>query len=121
MTAVGATQGLYLHVLVKHVPDQIRMFGDLNTRQTQGLEHCHYCRKQVGLHATNRKPGQRLATMLAFSLLKRSAMIQDETLMCAGKEELLRHYKAEHAQRCLSKLQRTDATLTKLEEEFSSR
>ena len=45
----------------------------------------------------------------------------DETLMYAGKEELLRVHKAAYAQRHLSKLQRTDATLTKLEEEFSSR
>ena len=64
IAAVGTTEGLYLHMLHAHAPDQVRLFGDLRVRQTQGLEHAHKIRKQIGLLGTNRKQGQRLATML---------------------------------------------------------
>ena len=67
--ATKATQGLYLHLLVAHIPSQIREFGDLRVRQTQGLEHAHKIRKNVGRHATNRKQGQRLSTMLKHSVV----------------------------------------------------
>jgi hypothetical protein len=70
--AAKATQGLYLHLLVAHIPDQIRWFGDLRVRQTQGLEHSHKIRKAVGRNATNRKPGQRLCTMLKHNLVNGS-------------------------------------------------
>ena len=64
VAAVGTTEGLYLHILHAHVPDQIRKWGDLRLRQTQGLEHAHKIRKQIGLNASNRKPGQRIKTMM---------------------------------------------------------
>ena len=34
-------KGLYLHILVAHVPAMIRRFGDLRPYQVQGLEHSH--------------------------------------------------------------------------------
>ena len=106
VSAVGSTQGLYLHVLVRHIPEQIRKYGDLRCRQTQGLEHCHACRKEVGLHATNRKRGQRLKQMLAFSSLKRAAMQCDEVAMLVLKSEQVRAYKARYAKEAVSKHQR---------------
>ena len=54
--AAKATEGVYLHLLVAHFPDVIRKYGDLGLRQTEGLEHCHKVRKEVGRRATNRKP-----------------------------------------------------------------
>jgi hypothetical protein len=64
VAAVGTTEGLYLHIIHAHIPAQIRKWGDLRLRQTQGLEHAHKIRKQVGLNASNRKPGQRIKTMM---------------------------------------------------------
>jgi hypothetical protein len=104
--AVGSTQGLYLHILVRHIPDQIRKFGDLRCRQTQGLEHCHHCRKEVGIHATNRIRGQRLEQMLAFSSLRRAAMQFDEVAMIVSKAENDRVYKAKYAKEAVAKHQR---------------
>ena len=49
-------------------------------------------------------------------MLKRAAMMDDEKAMCAGKFELERNYKARYAARFMSKVQRTDVKLTKLEE-----
>jgi hypothetical protein len=67
--ACGTTEGLYLHILHAHAHEQIRKWGDLRVRQTQGLEHAHKIRKQIGLMATNRKPGQRLKTMLTYKMV----------------------------------------------------
>ena len=69
VAAAGTTEGLYMHILHAHVPDQIRRWGDLRPRQTQGLEHAHKIRKQVGLNASNRKQGQRILTMLRHKSL----------------------------------------------------
>lgn len=69
VAAVGTTEGLYLHILHAHVHQQVRKWGDLRVRQSQGLEHCHKFRKQIGLNGTNRKKGQRLETMLAFKMV----------------------------------------------------
>jgi hypothetical protein len=104
--AVGSTQGLYLHVLVRHIPEQIRKYGDLRCRQTQGLEHCHHCRKEVGIHATNRKRGQRLQQMLAFSNVKRAAMQLDEVAMIVLRAEQERVYKEKYAKEAVAKHQR---------------
>ena len=49
VAAVGTTEGLYMHILHAHVPDQIIRWGDLRVRQTQGLEHAH---KTQGLEHT---------------------------------------------------------------------
>jgi hypothetical protein len=64
--ACGMTEGLYLHILHAHAHEQIKKWGDLRVRQTQGLEHAHKIRKRIGLNATNRKKGQRLETMLMY-------------------------------------------------------
>jgi hypothetical protein len=112
---VGNTQGLYLHIVVRHLPDQIRKFGDLRTRQTQGLEHCHYQRKVVGLHATNRKPGQRLATMMVYSALKRAAMQDDEVQVASCKAEIERLNKEVRAKKFLAKALRLGTIGQKLE------
>jgi hypothetical protein len=103
VAAVGSTQGLYLHVLARHIPEQIRKYGDLRTRQTQGLEHCHHCRKEVGTHATNRKQGERLAQMLAHSSMKRAVMQQDEVTRCVIRGERLAKSKGRFAKRHLAK------------------
>ena len=62
------TQGLYLHLLVAHVPEMIRRFGDLRSYSSQGLEHDHSVRKKIGLQLTNRKPGQRLKQKMVFGI-----------------------------------------------------
>lgn len=69
VAAVGTTEGLYLHILHAHAHEQVRRWGDLRVRQSQGLEHAHKLRKQLGLNGTNRKKGQRLATMLATKMV----------------------------------------------------
>jgi hypothetical protein len=52
------TKGVYLHMLVAHVPDMIKRFGDLRLYQVQGLEHCHSIRKRLAVTLTNKKPGK---------------------------------------------------------------
>ena len=69
LDAVNTTEGLYLHVLHSHAHQQVRKFGDLRVRQSQGLEHAHAARKRIGLNCTNRKQGQRLETMLTFKMV----------------------------------------------------
>ena len=60
MESVGSeTSGEYLHLLVAHVPKQIRMVGDIVAFQTQGLEHLHSIRKRDLRRMSNRKKGQR--------------------------------------------------------------
>ena len=108
VSSVGATQGLYLHILVKHIPDQIREYGDLNTRQTQGLKHCHAARKRVGLHATNRKAGQRIKTMLAHVVLKKESMQQDEKQANCLREALMKQKKSDYDRDRFAKLQRLE-------------
>jgi hypothetical protein len=54
--AVGASQGLYLHLVHAHVADHIRRWGDIRLRQAQGLEHRHKLRKRLGCECTNRRP-----------------------------------------------------------------
>ena len=58
------TQHLYMHLLVAHVPDMIRMHGSLVPYQTQGLEHMHSIRKRLGLQNSNRKVGERTTTIM---------------------------------------------------------
>ena len=67
---MGVTEGLYLHILHAHAHEQIIKWGSLKVRQSQGLEHCHKIRKRIGCEATNRKPGQRLGTMMAHVHIK---------------------------------------------------
>ena len=65
VACMGITEGLYLHILHAHAHTQIKKWGSLKLRQSQGLEHCHKIRKRIGCEATNRKPGERLGTMLS--------------------------------------------------------
>jgi hypothetical protein len=60
MAGVGVTQGLYLHIVHAHMPDEIEKWANLRKRQSQDLEHCHKIRKCWGCDATNRRPGQRM-------------------------------------------------------------
>jgi hypothetical protein len=70
VAAVGVTQGLYLHIVHAHLPDEIERWGDLRKRQSQGLEHCHKIRKRWGCDATNRRPGQRLQTLMTLKTIR---------------------------------------------------
>ena len=62
VACVGPTEGLYLHLLLRHLPVQIALYGehifehrkerklmntsgDLRSYQAQGLEHLHHIRK----------------------------------------------------------------------------
>lgn len=58
-TAFGSTPTLYMHLLLDHVPSQLRSFPiDLWYLQTEGLEHCNKMRKQFAALMTNgHKPG----------------------------------------------------------------
>jgi hypothetical protein len=111
IAAVGMTEGLYLHILHRHVADQIRRRGDLRVRQSQGLEHCHKIRKTIGVQATNRKPGQRLETMLTHTqVLAYLRRLQSESF-----------YASEHARnkgsklrRLAAKIERVNATMPRL-------
>jgi hypothetical protein len=58
------TQGLYVHLLVAHVPDMIRRHGCLVPYQAQGLEHMHSIRKRLGLRNSNRKKGSRTGQIM---------------------------------------------------------
>ena len=93
VAAVGTTEGLYLHIIHAHVPDQIRKWGDLRLRQTQGLEHAHKIRKQIGLNASNRKPGQRITTMMkhktAWAAILRSEKVECHAAVQAVKQRSL--------------------------------
>jgi hypothetical protein len=53
------TQGLYLHILVAHIPAFIERVGSLQPYQMQGAEAHHATRKKIYLNLTNRKPGER--------------------------------------------------------------
>ena len=93
VAAVGTTEGLYMHILHAHVPDQIIRWGDLRVRQTQGLEHAHKIRKQVGLNASNRKPGQRIKTMMqhksVWAAILRSEKEDWHVVVAAAKKRAL--------------------------------
>ena len=67
------TQGLYLHLLVAHIPDMVRAHGDLVPYQTSGLEHMHSVRKRIGLRNTNRKKGER-TTQIMMQLIAMDEM-----------------------------------------------
>ena len=120
VSAHKATQGLYLHHVARHLPDQIRKFGDLRNRQTQGLEHCHHTRKEVGTHATNRKPGERLETMMAHSTVKRALLQGDELERLVGQAEDNRKSKARYGKRVMAKQDRLDVKRMRLDEDFGA-
>jgi len=85
--AVGQTQGLYLHILHSHTADQIRMFGDLRKRSSQGLEHCHKWRKQDGLQSTNRRPGQRMEQQMTRIVVRSELTEQIESSEFKAKKQ----------------------------------
>ena len=52
--AVGTTEHLYIHLLVAHVPDQIKSLpADIWYLQIQGLEHAHKIRKSWARNLSN--------------------------------------------------------------------
>lgn len=69
LAAHKATQGLYIHLLVKHLPDLIREFGDLRPYQSQGLEHAHSRRKKIADRNTNKRTGESGRTAQAMGAL----------------------------------------------------
>ena len=71
------TQGLYIHILVHHVPEMVRMYGDLRPFQSQGLEHAHSLRKAVGLQLTNRQEGKRTRTSMSH-LISSDYCVKDQ-------------------------------------------
>ena len=93
VAAVGTTEGLYIHIIHAHIADQIRKWGDLRPRQTQGLEHAHKIRKQVGLNASNRKQGQRIKTMMkhksVWAAILRSEKEDYYVVVAAAKKRAL--------------------------------
>ena len=94
VASVGKTQGLYLHILLRHIPEEIRKWGDLRVRSSQGLEHCHKNRKRIGLEATNRRKGQRLLTMMVHV-----------TVLAHVRQQLGENqYATEHAKKKATKL-----------------
>ena len=97
VAACGATQGLYLHIIPAHVPDQIRKWGDMRRRQSQGLEHCHSIRKMIGKQCSNKKKSQRMETILTHVTIIENLM-RDESGRLSDLHEkrkqakLKRHY-----------------------------
>ena len=106
VAVVGATQGLYLHLLHAHLPDQIRAWGHLGRRQTQGLEHKHSERKEIGRRCTNRKPGQRALTMLTHSIVVGACRRADDGERHTFKKE---QYKRAKFVRLTAKFKRFEA------------
>jgi hypothetical protein len=105
--ACGTTRGLYLHVLHAHVPGQIRRFHDMRHRQAQGHEHNHKLMKMIGVLCSNRKPGERLRTILTHvHVLER--LLRDEADVTSAKHE---HAKITVIRRCQSKMKRILETM----------
>ena len=73
----GNSKGVYLHVLMAHIPDLIRKYGDLNKYASHGLEHTHKLLKQFAPLGTNFKPGQRGRSQLD-QLLAREQIAREE-------------------------------------------
>lgn len=105
----GKTQGLYLHILPRHIPEEIRKWGDLRVRSSQGLEHCHKNRKRIGLEATNRRKGQRLLTMMVHV-----------TVLAHVRQQLGENqYATEHAKKKATKLRHLQAKVERLEKKLA--
>jgi hypothetical protein len=107
VAAVGATQGLYMHIVCAHIPDEVARAGDLRPYQTQGLEHCHKKRKQVGFNGTNRKKGQRTGTMMTNILV----------LDHVSKELSETQYASEHTKKKEAQVKRLFAKIERLKSE----
>ena len=111
IAAVGVTQGLYIHILHAHTHEQIAARGDLRVRQSQGLEHCHKVRKRIGCEATNRKPGERLTTMLGHVHIKAYlARLQSQSFFASDHEKK----KAAKIRRLHAKIARVQASMPTL-------
>ena len=67
VNATGGSKNVYLHLLVKHLPEQVRPGTPLSMPcdpwflQTQSLEHKHSFRKRVHLNRTNKHAPKPLA------------------------------------------------------------
>ena len=105
VAAVGATQGLYLHIMCAHIPAEVERVGDLRPFQTQGLEHCHKRRKKVGFDGTNRKMGERTGTMLTHEIvLDFTSKLLSDHQYSAEHEKL----KRQKSKRLTAKIERTN-------------
>ena len=97
VAACGATEGLYLHLIPAHVPDQIRKWGDMRRRESQGLEHCHSIRKTIGKMCSNKKKSQRMQTILTHVTIIDSLLREESSRISSLHEKrkaakLKRHY-----------------------------
>ena len=110
VASVGATQGLYLHILMKHIPEEIRKWGDLRVRSSQGLEHCHKRRKRIGCEATNRRKGQRIEQMLTH------ITVISHVHSMLGEDQ----YATEHEKRKKAKIRHLQAKLERLTKKYAA-
>lgn len=97
------SKGLYLHLLVAHVPGMVRRFGDLRLYQVQGLEHCHSIRKQVARLVTNRKKGQRAAQTMSYMVCQDYVSKEGRQHMEAREHAILVKARAARALRRIKK------------------
>ena len=91
----GNSKGVYLHVLMAHIPDLIRKYGDLNKYASHGLEHTHKLLKQFAPLGTNFKPGQRGRSQLDQLLAREQIAREEDTDEVA--QEFEKERKARHA------------------------
>ena len=110
--AIGSTEGLYLHMLHAHAAKQVRRWGDLRVRQSQGLEHSHANRKKTGLNATNRKRDQRLKTMLTFKHVLAALTRLDSVDFHANNHEKSKMQLMQRAHAKIERMMATADTLT---------
>ena len=73
------TQGLYIHILVHHLSDMVRRYGDLRPYQSQGLEHTHSQRKRAALTLTNRRAQSATCTIARTEQLLTHVVAEDHT------------------------------------------
>lgn len=50
----------YVHVATKHLPDFVKMYGNLMFYSAQGAEHLHHFTKEVAKGASSKQPGYRM-------------------------------------------------------------
>ena len=81
----GNSKGVYLHMLMAHIPDLIRNYGDLNKYASHGLEHTHKLLKQFAPLGTNFRPGQRGRSQLD-QLLAREQIAREENIDEVARE-----------------------------------
>ena len=106
------TQGLYIHILVHHLSDMVREYGDLRGFQSQGLEHTHSQRKRIALTLTNRLP-QSLTNKRG-----RTEQLMSHIVAADGCVKRQRHNlgQQDHARKAATKLARSKKRVEELKE-----